>query len=73
VLSLVFEQSEHGLVAAVHAVKVANGQRARPGQFRVVETAENSHGCDYRFCAARAGQRRVKHRLSRAGRHFALY
>jgi hypothetical protein len=73
VLGLVFEQSEHGLVTAVHAVKVANGQRAGPGQFRVVETAENSHGGDYRFCQARAGQRWVKHTLSRAVRHFALY
>jgi hypothetical protein len=46
---LVFEHSEHGLMAAVNAVKVANGQRTGLGQRRVLVAAKYFHAFDYRF------------------------
>jgi hypothetical protein len=38
------QQRKHGLVAAVHAVEVADGQRTRAGDFGVVKAAKNLHG-----------------------------
>jgi hypothetical protein len=42
-LRLAFEQGQHGLVATVHAVKVANSDRTGRGYARMLETAENLH------------------------------
>ena len=49
VLGFVFEHSQHGLVATVHPVKVADGQRAGLGQRRVLMAAKDFHIPDYRF------------------------
>jgi hypothetical protein len=43
-LGFAAQQCQHGLVAAVHAVEVADGQRAGTGDVRVVKTAKNLHG-----------------------------
>jgi hypothetical protein len=43
VARLIFKQGQHGLVATVHAVKVANGQGASLGQLGVLKTSENLH------------------------------
>jgi hypothetical protein len=40
---LVAQQRQHGLVAAVHAVEVADGQRAGRRDTRMVEAAKNLH------------------------------
>ena len=40
----VAQQGQHGLVATVHPIKVANGQGAGLGELGVVETSENTHG-----------------------------
>jgi hypothetical protein len=42
-LRFALEQGEHGLMAAVHAVKVANRQRAGWRNVWVLETSENLH------------------------------
>jgi hypothetical protein len=44
VTCLIDQQSQHGLMATVHAVKVANGQGASLGQLRVMKTSKNLHG-----------------------------
>jgi hypothetical protein len=44
VLGLVAQQGQHGLVAAVHAVEVADGERAGRRDAGVLEAAENLHG-----------------------------
>ena len=49
VLGFVFKHRQHGLVATVHPVKVADGQRAGLGQHRVLVTAKDFHAPDYRF------------------------
>ena len=43
-LRLAAQQGQHGLVAPVHAVKVADGEGAGRGQPWVVEAAKNLHG-----------------------------
>jgi hypothetical protein len=43
VLGLVFQQRQHGLVAAVHAIEVADGQGAGGRDAWMVEAAENLH------------------------------
>ena len=40
----VAQQGEHGLVATVHTIEIADGQGAGGGQVGVVKTAENLHG-----------------------------
>jgi hypothetical protein len=40
----VAQQRQHGLVAAVNAIEVANGDRAGWCQFRVVNAAKDLHG-----------------------------
>jgi hypothetical protein len=42
-LRFALEQRQHGLVASVHAVKVANRQGASRGNVGVLETPENLH------------------------------
>ena len=42
-LGLALEQRQHGLVAPVHAVKIADRQGAGRGHVGMVETAENLH------------------------------
>jgi hypothetical protein len=37
------EQSQHGLVTAVHPIKVADGQSTSLGLVGVVKTSKNSH------------------------------
>ena len=44
VVGLVFQQRQHGLVAAVYAVEIANGQRAGGCDTRVLEATEDAHG-----------------------------
>jgi hypothetical protein len=39
----VVQQSQHGLMASVHPIKVANGQRARRGQLRMLKTSKDAH------------------------------
>jgi hypothetical protein len=41
------QQGQHGLVATVHAVKIADGQGAGRGQPWVIEAAENLHGVEF--------------------------
>jgi hypothetical protein len=41
------QQSQHGLVAAVNAIKIANGDSAGRCQFGVVNTAKDLHGLDW--------------------------
>ena len=43
-LRLTAQQSQHGLVTTVDAVKVADGQSAGLGQPWMVEAAKNLHG-----------------------------
>ena len=43
VARLVVQQRQHGLVAAVHAVEVADGHGARLGDLGVVEAAQDLH------------------------------
>src|SRR6218665_117329 len=43
VRSLVVEQGQHGLVAPVHAIEVAYGQRTGASDARVVESTEDFH------------------------------
>jgi tellurite resistance protein len=38
------QQREHGLVPAVHTIKVADGQCTRGCNARMVEAAKNLHG-----------------------------
>jgi hypothetical protein len=45
----VFEHGEHGLMAAVNPVKVADGQRAGLQKGRVLVAAKDFHVGDYRF------------------------
>jgi hypothetical protein len=45
----VFEYRQHGLMAAVNPVKVADGQRAGLGQRRVLVAAKDFHCLHYRF------------------------
>jgi hypothetical protein len=40
---LIFQQGQHGLVAAMYAVKVTNRQGARLGQLGVMKTSKNLH------------------------------
>ena len=47
VAGFVVQQGQHGLVAAVHTVKVADGQGAGRGQRGVVKTSENLHGAQW--------------------------
>ena len=54
VQGFVFQKRQHGLVAAVNAVKIANRQRAGGGQLRVLVTAKNFHESDYRFYGCQA-------------------
>jgi hypothetical protein len=42
-LGFTFQERQHGLVAAVHAIKVANRQRACACHIRVFEAAKNLH------------------------------
>jgi hypothetical protein len=49
VLSLVFQQGQHGLVAPVNAIKVANGQRTSWCESVVTVAAKKFHMSDYRF------------------------
>ena len=51
----VFEHGEHGLMAAVNPVKVADGQRAGLRKRRVLVAAKDLHERDYRFMASRPG------------------
>jgi hypothetical protein len=44
VAGLAVEQRQHGLVAAVHAVEVADGDRAAGREAGMLETAEDAHG-----------------------------
>ena len=46
------QQGEHGLVAAVHAIEIADGQRTRAGEFGVVKAAKNLHGATQVFSKA---------------------
>jgi hypothetical protein len=52
---LAAQEREHGLVAAVHAVKVANRQGAGAGHTGVLETAKNFHEFDIFLIAGGAG------------------
>jgi hypothetical protein len=47
VLGLGLQQGQHGLVAAVHAIEGADGERAGRRQSAVMETPENKHAADY--------------------------
>jgi hypothetical protein len=38
------QQCQHGLVATVHAVKIADSERAVGRNARVLEATENQHG-----------------------------
>jgi hypothetical protein len=39
----VVQQSQHGLMTSVYTIKVANGQRARRGQLRMLKTSKDAH------------------------------
>jgi hypothetical protein len=56
VFGLVFEHGEHGLVATVNPVKVANGQRAGLSQCWVLMAAKDFHDGNYRFLVARSSR-----------------
>jgi hypothetical protein len=48
-LGFVFKQRQHGLVATVNAVEIADGQGALRRQLGVSVAAKDFHGRDYRF------------------------
>ncbi len=54
VLRLIAQQRDHGLMAAVHAVEVADGERARMARQPVVEASVDFHG----WAVARKRRRR---------------
>src|SRR4051812_38449224 len=53
VARLVAQQGQHRLVAAVHAVEIADRESARPRNLGVVEAAQDQHRKWYLFCSRR--------------------
>jgi len=65
VRGLAVEQGQHGLVAPVHAIEIADGQRTGIGNARVVEAAKDLHRFVIFLIAPCAGP-------SSAGRQFVM-